>query len=388
MKILYMTSISLEREKNSGNKIHFTEIGKALKKLGHDVILVAPFYPETGTRESYGFIDEQIAVGEKNGLNYLRFHHQLRKKLPALIKKYDPDFVYSRDLLNAKALSRVVRKANKPNFIEINSVIQDSDFKNVLIKGFFETVQKQQINTADLIRVMTNEQKRQLSEIYPSKKEAIHVIRHGTDPEVFKDRGQSNCRSRFAIPEGQFTFCFVGTFNSMTYINGLVYFLKAFKKFLENVDNNAHCLLVGEGKYRNILEKHIAENDLESKISFTGSVQNKEVPDYISASDICLQVWIPERKDIEGLSLKISSYMACERRVLTSNINGLREILKPFDSLMWEIEDEGSMYTCLKKGFEERNQWHKGQDERAYVLNSFTWEIAAKKIIAAVSKQN
>lgn len=384
MKILYMTSISLEKEKNAGNKIHFTEIGKALKKLGHEVILVAPYYEGTGTREAYGFVDEQIETGKKNIFNYLLFHNKLRKKLSELLKKYNPDFVYSRDIQNAKAISRIIKKSGIPSFIEINTVIQDTDFKNRFIKAIFEHIQKKQITNADFIRVMTQEQKQLLSDIYPSKKNAIQVIRHGTDPEVFKNRGKEHCRSVLNIPEDLFVFCFVGTFNSMTYINGLIYFLKGFKRFLNETTDKAHCLLIGNGKYKNILEDFIVENNLSDKITFTGSVPNKTVPDYISASDICLQVWIPERKDIEGLSLKISSYMACERRVLTSNINGLREILVPFDSLMWDIEDEVSMYNCLKKGYDEKDRWNKGVAERNYVLNSFTWEIAAKKIIETV----
>lgn len=385
--ILYVTSMSLEKEKNSGNKIHFIEIGKALKKIGHQIILIAPYYKNQGTKEAYGLIDEQIEFKKKNITNYLLYHQKLRRKLPHLIQKYKPELFYSRDLLNVKSLNKILKKKQIKNFVEINDLIYDHEFKPRIAKPFFIKIQENQINNSDLIRVMTQQTREQIQKKYPKKKGNVFIIRHGTDPEIFRDRGKAESQKKIGI-ESEVIFCFVGTYNYMTYINGLKCFLRAYKKFIQKDFKDTKLILVGEGKYKSLLVDEINQLGIKNNVSLTGIIPNEKVPDYISASDICLQVWIPERKDKEGLSLKLSSYMACERRILTSDIRGFRDILEPFDPLFWKLEDEVSMYQCIKRAYEERNTWDKGKAQRQYVLDNFTWEIAAKKICEAYSNND
>ncbi len=388
MRILYATSMSLEKEKNSGNKIHFVEIGKALKKMGHDVVLIAPYYSNNGTKENYGLIDEQISLGKKNIFNYLLFHNQLIKKLPALLGKYKPDFFYSRDLKNVPKINQKLNRKDIFHFVEINGLIKDSHFKPYFLKKILANSQKKQINAADLIRVMTKEQKEMIIKEFNKNPSEIFIIRHGTNPNVFKDRGKKNSRKKINLNEKSFIFTFIGTYNSMTYINGLIMFLKSFKKFIDKKCQNSELLLLGEGKHKPLLAHEVNALNLQNHVHFTGQIKNEKVPDYISASDICLQVWIPERKDKEGLSLKLSSYLSCERRIITSDIKGFRDILEPFDPLFWNLEDEESMYQCINKAYEERNTWSKGKAQRQYVLDKFTWEIAAKKICEAFLKKD
>jgi len=384
-KILYATSMSLEKEKNLGNKIHFVEIGKALKKLGHQIILVAPYYKNQGTKEAYGLIDEQIDFKKKNITDYLLYHQKLRKKLPSLIKKYKPDLFYSRDLLNVKSLNKILKKNQIKHFVEINDLISDYEFEPKFAKPFFLKIQETQIKNADLIRVMTQQIKEKLQKDYPETNGKVYIIRHGTDPEIFKDRGKFQSQKKTMI-NNKFIFCFIGTYNYMAYINGLKYFLSALKKFIANDFQDTHLILIGEGKFTTLLEEEISRLGIKNNVTLTGTIQNEKLPDYISASDICLQTWIPEKKDVEGLSLKLSSYLACERRILTSDLKGFREILEPFDTLFWKLEDEESMYQCIKKAYKEKDSWDKGKTQRQYVIENFTWEIAAKKIIEAFIK--
>jgi len=377
--------MSLEKEKNSGNKIHFVEIGKALKKLGHQLILIAPYYKSNGTKDSYGLIDEQIELKKKSITNYLLYHKKLRNKLPQLVQKYQPDLFYSRDLLNVTSLSKILKKNNIKHLVEINDLIYDHEFKPKIAKHFFIRIQENQIQNADLIRVMTRQTSEQIQKRYPETKGNVLIIPHGTDPKIFRDRGKTESKKKTKT-NSSFVFCFIGTYNYMTYINGLKFFLRSYKKFIESDSKDTELILVGEGKYKTLLEDEISSLGIKSNVKFTGTIPNEKVPDYISASDICLQVWIPERKDKEGLSLKLSSYLACERRLLTSDIKGFRDILEPFDPLFWKLENEESMYQCIKRAYMERNTWDKGKAQREFVIENFTWEIAAKRIIEAYSK--
>jgi glycosyltransferase involved in cell wall biosynthesis len=250
-----------------------------------------------------------------------------------------------------------------------------------MAKKFFEYSQKNQILSADVLRVMTTEQKQMIARDFGISTSKIYVIRHGTNSEVFFDRGKAVCREKLSIAPEKYVFCFVGTFNYMEYIEGLKYFLRGYKIFINNKTKETELLLLGDGKHRHILESYASELGIREYVNFTGMINNHDVPDYISASDLCLQTWIPEKKEVEGLSLKISSYLACERRILACDMNGFRKILSPFDTLFWKMEDDESMKKCIFKAYEEKAIWDSGKKQREYVLNNFTWDISADKII-------
>jgi len=373
--------MSLEKEKTTGNKIHFTEIGKALKKLGHKVILVAPYYKSTGTRESYGLVDEQIFFEKKDAFSYMKFHGILPRKLKELIKEYNPDFVYSRDILNARKIKRILKKNNLKYYVEINNLLRRKEFKPYIAKKFLEHSQKNQILSADILRVMTSEQKKMIAQDYGVSESKINVIRHGTNPDIFYDRGKEVCRNKLSIDSEKFVFCFVGTFNYMEYIIGLKCFFRAYKIFIQTQIEETELLLIGDGRHRYILEQYADELGIKKYIKFAGMIDNLEVPDYISAADICLQVWVPEDKKAEGLSLKVSSYLACERRIIASEIPGFKEVLSPFLPLFWKLEDDESMKKSLFRAYRERKVWNYGEKQRKYVLSSFTWGISAGEIV-------
>ncbi|HPE70467.1 MAG TPA: glycosyltransferase family 4 protein, partial [Thermotogota bacterium] len=385
MVILFITSMSLEKEKTAGNKVHFLGIGKALQALHHQVILVAPFYQNTGTRFHYGLTDEQISLQKKDFSHFWKFHRLLEEKLPCFLDRYHPDLVYSRDLLNVPQISHLAHRSGLPHMVEINGLLREETLLQRARLFPLERGQNKAIASADLLRVMTNQQKNTLVQRFGRKPSEVFCIPQGTDPTLYHDLGKTNARQRLQLPLDTFLFTFVGSLNFKTYLKGLHAFLEAFAAFQEKHPDTL-LRIVGDGKGKKTLQEKIQKWGMAAKVQFIGHVPNDQVPLHVCASDICIQPWVPEFPEKEELSIKLPAYMACERRVLVTNIPGFRDVTKGFDPLLWNHLQKGSMNTCLERAWKEKDSWNKGKEQREFIQKNLTWEISAKKIMQAISE--
>ena len=86
----------------------------------------------------------------------------------------------------------------------------------------------------------------------------------------------------------------------------------------------AHILMVGEGPYREHLEKLVAKHDVESAITFIGRVQYSDLPRYLSAGDLFA---MPSRSrlaglEVEGLGIVYLEASSCELPVIAGRSGG------------------------------------------------------------------
>jgi len=86
----------------------------------------------------------------------------------------------------------------------------------------------------------------------------------------------------------------------------------------------AHILMVGEGPYRDHLEKLVKDLKLEGAISFIGRIQHADLPRYISVGDIFA---MPSRSrlaglEVEGLGIVYLEASACELPVIAGISGG------------------------------------------------------------------
>ena len=86
----------------------------------------------------------------------------------------------------------------------------------------------------------------------------------------------------------------------------------------------AHILMVGEGPYREVLEKLVKELGLAQSITFIGRIQYSELPTYICAGDIFA---MPSRSrlaglEVEGLGIVYLEASACELPVIAGKSGG------------------------------------------------------------------
>lgn len=88
----------------------------------------------------------------------------------------------------------------------------------------------------------------------------------------------------------------------------------AFKELVNTIEN-AHFLIVGDGRERQPLERLVKELDLVERVTFVGSVQYAELPKYYQMSDVIV---FPTLR-MEGAPLNILEALSAGLPVVASN---------------------------------------------------------------------
>jgi phosphatidylinositol alpha-1,6-mannosyltransferase len=99
--------------------------------------------------------------------------------------------------------------------------------------------------------------------------------------------------------------------------------IEAMPEILMSV-TDAHLLLIGEGPYREYLEKLVQKYNLEESVTFIGRIQYKDLPMYLCAGNIFA---MPSRSrlmglEVEGLGIVYLEASACGLPVLAGNSGG------------------------------------------------------------------
>ena len=105
--------------------------------------------------------------------------------------------------------------------------------------------------------------------------------------------------------------------------------IEALPLIIEKVPD-AHLLLVGKGKYEKKLRSLVAKHHMGDRITFTGRIEYKDLPRYISAGDVFA---MPCRSrftglEVEGLGIVYLEASACGVPVVAGDSGGAPDAVK------------------------------------------------------------
>jgi len=219
------------------------------------------------------------------------------------------------------------------------------------------------------------------------------MIPNGVNSEVYAGIGKQNLtqfRSRFALPDEKIVL-FVGR---LVYEKGVHVLVNAARKVLDKV--NAKFIIVGNGYMKEQLSALVKTMGIDSKIMFTGFVDDETLRKLQTCADVSVVPSLFEPFGIVALEA-----MAAKSPVVVSDTGGLGEIVdhdvdgvKVYagnpDSLAWGIirvlTDEpkaNSLKNRAYKKIQEKYSWDKIalQTHDAYknVLNEYSRSFWAQK---------
>jgi len=206
-----------------------------------------------------------------------------------------------------------------------------------------------------------------LKETFTIPDEKFGLTPNGVNTELFRPR-DSDVRTKLRLNDS-FVLGYVGVLREW------VDFAPVFKAIqkLENVK----LLIVGEEgnlTYNKDLAKQMG---IEEKVIFAGTVPHEEVPDYISAMDVCLIPFKNNGISQNAVPLKLFEYLACERPVISSSLSAVKKIIGDQicysdtpDSYIENIDnlkDYQKRFLIMKKG-------------REFVKENYEWENIANNL--------
>jgi len=148
---------------------------------------------------------------------------------------------------------------------------------------------------------------------------AMVKIAPGIDVDHFTPTDASVLRDSLGIAEKKV----IVSVGRLVHRKGQDHLIEAMPEILKSVPS-AHLLLVGEGPYREHLEKLVKEHKLDTSVTFIGRIQYKDLPMYLCAGDIFA---MPSRSrlmglEVEGLGIVYLEASSCGLPVLAGNSGG------------------------------------------------------------------
>jgi len=150
------------------------------------------------------------------------------------------------------------------------------------------------------------------------RRDKIHIIRCGIDPEVFLPaEQQKNGKALFRI------IC-VGSFEE---VKGHKYLVAACRR-LREAGIDFVCDLIGDGPVREQVAKQIAELDLNDNVIIHGSLKRQNVAEMMRAADVKVLASVPTAEGKrEGVPVVIMEAMATCLPVISTQLSGIPELV-------------------------------------------------------------
>jgi len=378
MKVLYHHRTMAD----GAEGIHIREIVRALRALGHEVLVVAlagdPTAPAAAGASRLAALRRLIpAAGYE--LAEIGYNPVGYRRIMTAIRWFGPDFIYDRYSSYSTAAASAARKARVPLFLEVNSPLayerSVDDHLRLRFPALARSFERRIFEAADRIVAVSTPLKRHLVETMGIDARKILVLPNGADPDVFTpDASGEDIRRRYGIGDG-FVVGFVGILRPW---HGVDLLLEAFSQF--RLDSAAaHLLIVGDGPIQSQLEERARMLGVKDAVIFTGRVTHQEVRAHIAAMDVT----VSPHATFYASPMKILEYMSMGKAVVAPAMENIRDIVDDGETgLLFESGSAAALTARLTQLKGDPMRRHElGLHARARVMEKFTWKSNARRVV-------
>jgi phosphatidylinositol alpha-1,6-mannosyltransferase len=149
---------------------------------------------------------------------------------------------------------------------------------------------------------------------------------------------------------------------------------------------NAHLLIVGEGPYKNHLEKLVNKLSIKENVSFAGRIMYDRLPSYLSAAVLFA---MPSRSrffglEVEGLGIVYLEASACGIPVLAGNSGGAPDaVLEGVTGLCVDGTNVAEIASAVIEICSDAERAsHMGAAGRNWIVDQWRWDIWSKEFNA------
>jgi phosphatidylinositol alpha-1,6-mannosyltransferase len=207
---------------------------------------------------------------------------------------------------------------------------------------------------------------------------AMQKIAPGIDIEHFKQVNATALRQTLGLAEKKV----IVSVGRLVHRKGQDFLIESMPQILKQVPD-AHLLLVGQGPYREHLEKLVRKHSLQKAVSFIGRIQYTDLPGYICVGDIFA---MPSRSrfaglEVEGLGIVYLEASACGLPVIAGESGGAPDAV--IEGVTGFVVDGTSTEQIAKRAIEllldEKLRISMGSAGRAWIEKEWRWQIWAGK---------
>jgi len=339
MRILFHHRIA----SRDGQSVHLEELMKALKTLGHEVILVGPAaFAQTefgGSNSAVDSIKKLIPAWLYEPLE-IAYNIKAFLRLRAAVLKHRPDIIYERFSLYLFAGVWARKRLGLPLILEVNSPLFEERAKNdgLRLHRIGRWAQGYIWRNVDHAFPVTGVLAKTV-ESYGVPASRITVVPNGVDPARFQ-----------AVPK---TEAPVGPAGKPVIVLGFTGFIRDWNAVHRLIDFAAlhkdtydiRVLVVGDGPARPFLEEYARKQGIPERLTITGIVGRDEVTRHVTSFDIAV---LPDVTPYSS-PLKLFEYLQLGSAIVAPDMENIREILTEGHDALLFAKDPGALEAALLK---------------------------------------
>jgi glycogen(starch) synthase len=284
-----------------------------------------------------------------------------------------------------KALSS--QGIKKPFIHTIHGVLADEyeqakkngyqSFRNSAVNYFMAKLAKLESETAQnstLIVTISNYSLEKMKQFYNVDEAKVRIVPNGVDVAKFRpSTDKEEIRKQFGLGDEPCVL-FVG---SLIPRKGLHYLVEVAKKIV-NEHSETTFLIVGEGPLKNQLVNSLETANISKNFKFLGNLKDDKLPDLYNCADVFVLPSIQE-----GQGIVLLEAQACGKPIVAFDIGGVNEAVRNGETgLLVKLGDTEEFANALLKLIGDKGLQEKmGADGRKYVLEKYTWDICAQKML-------
>lgn len=374
MKILYHHRI---RSKD-GQYVHIEELTEALKRLGHEVIMIGPAAVELNDFGSGAGIVALLKrylpkfVYEFLELGYAVLDY---RRLTQAVKRHRPDCLYERYNLFLPSGAWVHKRFRLPMLLEVNAPLyaERKRYDGISLDWVARWTERYTWRAADFVLPVTQVLARDVARTGVAA-ERLVVITNGINPERFANVPATDAAQAALGLTGRLVLGFVGFMREWHGLEQVVDYVADCRR------HQCHLLLVGDGPARAGLEARAQARGIADRVTVTGVVPRDRVANYIAAFDIALQ---PEVVAYAS-PLKLFEYLALGRAILAPASENIREILTDGENaVLFPVSDPDGFRVALGRLCTDHELRARLAAKAAgsIIARGLTWDTNARRVI-------
>jgi glycosyltransferase involved in cell wall biosynthesis len=364
-----------------GQYVHISELIGALRRLGHEVMVVAPAAME---RAKFGDDAGLVAVLKRRvprfAYELMEFGYSLLAylRLRRAVLAFRPDCLYERYSLFLPSGVWIKKVFGLPMLLEVNGPLYEERQQHeggIALRWLALWTQRYAWRGADFVLPVTSV----LADMVVAAgvpKERVTVIPNGIDPEHFGNNSLSTQAAKAKLGLGdRLVLGFTGFVREWHGLDRVVDLVAERTK-----DFGLHLLIVGDGPARESLQARARERGIVDRVTVTGVVDRDRVPGYVAAFDVALQPAVVPYAS----PLKLFEYLAMGRAIVAPATPNISEILTDGeDAVLFDPASPDGMRRALEKLLNDgelRRRIAEGA-RRTIERRKLTWGNNAQRVV-------
>lgn len=375
MKILYHH----RTRSRDGQNVHIEELVGALRRLGHEVIVVGP--GGDVTRPQPAAPDKKKAGGPslrdlmpKALYEILELGYAIPAywRLARAARKHRPDVLYERYNLHQPAGVAVARRFGLPMLLEVNAplVEERGAHGGLALPGLARWSEGFTWRGADVCLPVTRVLADRVA-AYGVPEERLMVVPNGINRERFGAAPPpAEAKARLGL-SGRVVLGFTGWVRDWHRLDQVIGLLPG--------QDDLHLLLVGDGPARSALEEQARALGVADRVTVTGPVARDAVAAHVAAFDVALQPAVTPYAS----PLKLFEYLYLGRPVVAPDTPNIREVLTHGrDAVLFDPDDADAFRRAVATLCDDAPARDRiGAAGRALIeARGYTWESNARRV--------